>query len=66
MATKDPLLEPFRLKHLTLRNRFMSTAHEPSYTEDGMPKARYRLCLQSRISRCLAIAECVAPMRSIR
>jgi len=43
MATKDPLLEPFRLKHLTLRNRFMSTAHEPSYTEDGMPKARYRL-----------------------
>ena len=43
MATKDPLLEPFRLKHLTLRNRFMLTAHEPSYTEDGMPKARYRL-----------------------
>ncbi len=43
MATKDPLLEPFRLKYLTLRNRFMSTAHEPSYTEDGMPKARYRL-----------------------
>jgi len=43
MASKDPLLEPFRLKHLTLRNRFMSTAHEPSYTEDGMPKARYRL-----------------------
>ncbi|HKO06401.1 MAG TPA: NADH:flavin oxidoreductase [Alphaproteobacteria bacterium] len=43
MTTKDPLLEPFRLKHLTLRNRFMSTAHEPSYTEDGMPKARYRL-----------------------
>jgi len=43
MAGLDPLLEPFRLKHLTLRNRFMSTAHEPSYTEDGMPKARYRL-----------------------
>ena len=21
----------------------MSTAHEPSYTEEGMPKARYRL-----------------------
>jgi len=43
MAGIDPLLEPFRLRHLTLRNRFMSTAHEPSYTEDGMPKARYRL-----------------------
>src|SRR6202166_5336986 len=43
MAREDPLLEPFRLKELTLRNRFMSTAHEPAYTEDGMPKARYRL-----------------------
>lgn len=43
MATTDPLLQPFRLKHLTLRNRFMSTAHEPAYTEDGMPKDRYRL-----------------------
>ena len=39
----DPLLQPFRLKHLTLRNRLMSTAHEPAYTEDGMPKERYRL-----------------------
>ena len=41
--SSDPLLEPFRLKHLTLRNRFMSTAHEPAYTEDGLPKQRYRL-----------------------
>jgi len=39
----DPLLQPFQLKRLTLRNRLMSTAHEPAYTEDGMPKARYRL-----------------------
>ena len=39
----DPLLQPFQLKHLTLRNRVMSTAHEPAYTEDGMPKERYRL-----------------------
>jgi N-methyl-L-proline demethylase len=43
MTSSDPLLQPFRLKHLTLRNRFMSTAHEPAYTEDGMPKERYRL-----------------------
>ncbi|SEC92224.1 2,4-dienoyl-CoA reductase [Rhizobiales bacterium GAS191] len=43
MTASDPLLAPFRLKHLTLRNRIMSTAHEPAYTEDGMPKARYRL-----------------------
>ncbi len=39
----DPLLRPFRLKHLVLRNRIMSTAHEPYYSEDGMPKDRYRL-----------------------
>jgi 2,4-dienoyl-CoA reductase-like NADH-dependent reductase (Old Yellow Enzyme family) len=39
----DPLLQPYRLKHLILRNRFLSTAHEPAYTEDGLPKQRYRL-----------------------
>ncbi len=39
--TKDPLLQPFKLKHLTLKNRIMTTSHEPAYAEDGMPKARY-------------------------
>lgn len=39
----DPLLEPYRLRHLTFRNRLMSTAHEPAYTEGGLPKTRYRL-----------------------
>jgi N-methyl-L-proline demethylase len=43
MATADPLLQPFQLKHLVLKNRIMSTAHEPAYSEDGMPKDRYRL-----------------------
>jgi 2,4-dienoyl-CoA reductase-like NADH-dependent reductase (Old Yellow Enzyme family)/thioredoxin reductase len=38
----DPLLQPYQLKHLTLRNRIMTTAHEPAYPEEGMPKARYR------------------------
>jgi 2,4-dienoyl-CoA reductase-like NADH-dependent reductase (Old Yellow Enzyme family) len=38
----DPLLSPFQLKHLTLRNRVVSTSHEPAYGEDGMPKDRYR------------------------
>ena len=41
--SKDPLLQPYQLKHLTLRNRLMSTSHEPAYSEDGMPKDRYRL-----------------------
>ena len=39
--SKDPLLQPFQLKHLTLRNRIMTTSHEPAYPEDGMPKERY-------------------------
>jgi N-methyl-L-proline demethylase len=38
----DPLLQPYRLKHLTLKNRLMITSHEPAYPEDGMPKERYR------------------------
>ena len=38
----DPLLQPFQLKHLRLKNRVMSTSHEPAYSEDGMPKDRYR------------------------
>jgi 2,4-dienoyl-CoA reductase-like NADH-dependent reductase (Old Yellow Enzyme family) len=42
-SSKDPLLQPYRLKHLTLRNRILSTAHEPAYSEDGLPKERYRL-----------------------
>ncbi|MBE3640365.1 NADH:flavin oxidoreductase [Mangrovicoccus algicola] len=37
----DPLLQPYRLKHLELRNRIIITSHEPAYAEDGMPKARY-------------------------
>ena len=43
MRSFDPLLEPFSLKALTLRNRVVSTSHEPAYAEDGMPKERYRL-----------------------
>ncbi|MCA1775938.1 MAG: NADH:flavin oxidoreductase [Loktanella sp.] len=40
--TNDPLLQPYQLKHLTLKNRLMITSHEPAYPEDGMPKDRYR------------------------
>ena len=38
----DPLFTPFSLKGLTLRNRIVSTSHEPAYSEDGLPKDRYR------------------------
>jgi N-methyl-L-proline demethylase len=42
MRANDPLLQPFQLRHLTLPNRILSTSHEPAYSEDGMPKERYR------------------------
>ena len=38
----DPLFSPFTIKNLTLRNRIVSTSHEPAYSEDGLPKDRYR------------------------
>ena len=31
------------MKNVSLRNRLISTAHEPAYTEGGLPKERYRL-----------------------
>src|SRR5215210_9595968 len=43
IRSSDPLLQPYQLKHLTLKNRIMSTAHEPNYAEDGLPKDTYRL-----------------------
>jgi 2,4-dienoyl-CoA reductase-like NADH-dependent reductase (Old Yellow Enzyme family) len=37
----DPLLDPYELRHLRLRNRVVSTSHEPAYSQDGLPKERY-------------------------
>ncbi|MDA8817391.1 FAD-dependent oxidoreductase [Planktomarina sp.] len=42
LAIRDPLLEPFQLAHLTLRNRIMSTSHAIGFGEDGMPTGRYQ------------------------
>ena len=42
IPAQDPLLQPYQLKHLRLKNRIMVSSHEPAYPEDGMPKARYR------------------------
>ncbi|MBT6136167.1 MAG: FAD-dependent oxidoreductase [Rhodospirillaceae bacterium] len=55
MAPTDPLLQPYQLKHLTLRNRMMSTAHEPAYSEDGMPKQRYRLYHEEKAKGGIAL-----------
>ena len=43
MTSKDPLLQPFQLRHLTLKNRIMSTSHTMLYAVDGAPQQRYQL-----------------------
>ena len=52
----DPLLQPFALKHLTLKNRIMTTSHEPAYPVDGMPKERYRAYHEARARAGVALA----------
>lgn len=54
--SNDPLLRPYQLKHLTLRNRIMTTSHEPAYPEDGMPKDRYRAYHEERAKAGVALA----------
>lgn len=54
--SNDPLLQPFKLKHLTLRNRIMTTSHEPAYPEDGMPKERYAAYHAERAKAGVALA----------
>jgi 2,4-dienoyl-CoA reductase-like NADH-dependent reductase (Old Yellow Enzyme family) len=55
MTSTDPLLEPYQLKHLTLRNRLISTGHEPAYSVDGFPKQRYRLYHQEKARGGIAL-----------
>lgn len=54
--SKDPLLQPYQLKHLTLRNRIMTTAHEPAYPVDGMPQDRYIAYHAERAKAGVALA----------
>jgi 2,4-dienoyl-CoA reductase-like NADH-dependent reductase (Old Yellow Enzyme family) len=55
MTSRDPLLQPFQLKHLALKNRIMSTGHEPLYSEDGLPKERYRLYHEEKAKGGIAL-----------
>lgn len=55
MNPTDPLLQPFQLKHLTLKNRIMSTGHEPAYAEDAKPKLRYQLYHEEKAKGGIAL-----------
>ncbi|MBG6200674.1 2,4-dienoyl-CoA reductase-like NADH-dependent reductase (Old Yellow Enzyme family)/thioredoxin reductase [Labrenzia sp. EL_13] len=53
--SRDPLLQPYQLKNLTLKNRIMITSHEPAYPEDSMPKDRYRAYHEVRAKAGVAL-----------
>jgi 2,4-dienoyl-CoA reductase-like NADH-dependent reductase (Old Yellow Enzyme family) len=55
VTATDPLLQPFQLRHLTLRNRIMSPSHEPAYAEDGKPKLRYQLYHEEKAKGGIAL-----------
>ena len=49
------LLEPFRLRGVTFKNRLMSTSHAPGYVEDRHPKLRYQLYHEEKAKGGLAL-----------
>ncbi len=55
MTSSDALLQPLQLRHLTLKNRIMSTAHAPAYVEDGLPQQRYQLYHEEKAKGGLAL-----------
>ena len=57
MVETDPLLRPFELKHLRLKNRILSTSHEPAYAEDAKPKLRYQLYHEEKAKDSLRLCK---------
>ena len=52
----DALFEPFQLKHLTLKNRIISTPHGPAYADNGMPGERYQRYHEEKAKGGLAMS----------
>lgn len=55
VTSTDPLLQPFRLKGLTLRNRVVSTSHASMLDEGGLPLERYQLYHEDKARGGLAM-----------
>jgi len=55
MISNDPLLQPFPLRHLTLKNRIMSTSHTMLYSVDGAPQQRYQLYHEEKAKGGIAL-----------
>ena len=54
-AATDLLLQPLKLRHLTLKNRIMSTSHACGLEEGGMPKEAYQLYHEEKAKGGLAL-----------
>jgi 2,4-dienoyl-CoA reductase-like NADH-dependent reductase (Old Yellow Enzyme family) len=53
--TYRSLFEPLQIKHLTLRNRVMSSSHAPAYAENGRPTERYQRYHEEKVRGGLAL-----------
>lgn len=51
----DPLFQPLRIKHLTLKNRIMSTSHASGMDDQGMPAERYQRYHEEKAKGGLAL-----------
>lgn len=58
MGRYDALLQPLQIKHLTIRNRIMSTAHAAGYISNGQPGERYRLYQEEKAKGGLGLTIC--------
>jgi len=52
---RDPLFQPLQIKHLTLKNRIMSTSHASGMDDDAMPGERYQLYHEEKAKGGLAL-----------
>lgn len=52
---KDPLLTPFQLKHLTMRNRIISTSHAATAGGGGYPREQYQAYHEEKAKGGLAM-----------
>lgn len=53
--SKDPLLSPFQLKHLTMRNRIISTSHAATAGGGGYPREQYQAYHEEKAKGGLAM-----------
>lgn len=54
-SEKDPLFQPLKIKHLTLKNRIMSTSHASGMDTDGIPDEPYQRYHEEKAKGGLAL-----------